>query len=300
MTPYDIVAPGLRLGLGEAPWWDGQDGSLLCVDVARRAVHRIHADASVTTLHLDVHLSAAIPTTGGGLAMTTSSGLLGIDAAGRRRQLVAMNADSDPTWRMNDAKCDGHGRLWSSTFRTDFAPGGSTLLRLTGSEGAGTVLTGLQLANGLDWSPDGATLYVVDSRAYTVLALPYDTERGTIGAAQPLIELDPALGFPDGLSVSADGRIWLAMYQGATVRSFGPDGSADKVLRVPVTRVTSVCFGGESLADLYVTTARTGLGVPDRAASPEAGAVFVFRDLAQGAPGRPLDLTTLPEPDQEG
>ena len=97
-----------------------------------------------------------------------------------------------------------------------------------------------------------------------------------------VVSVPTSEGLPDGLTVDADGHLWLALWGGACVRRYAPDGELEQVLELPTDLVTSVTFGGAGLAELFITTARDGLTPAQVAAQPLAGSVFRWRPGVHG------------------
>ena len=100
-------------------------------------------------------------------------------------------------------------------------------------------------------------------------------------------------GYADGMAVDADGGVWVAMYFGSAVHRYDPNGTLTEVIELPVRKVTSVCFGGRDLRDLYITTARAGLTADELIEQPHAGDVFVVSGAGHGQPSVPFDLATI-------
>ena len=137
-------------------------------------------------------------------------------------------------------------------------------------------------SNGIAWSPDGAELYYVDTGRGSLDRLELDPASGAVAGRTTLVRVPPRDGLPDGLTVDAEGYLWLALWGGGCVRRYTPRGELDRELRLPVDLVTSVTFGGEGLAELYVTTARDGLTPAQLTEQPLAGSVFRCRPGVQG------------------
>jgi sugar lactone lactonase YvrE len=238
-------------------------------------------------------ISAAIPRTDGGLALALADGLYMMTWGGEGPQrVIAMDTVDDPTVRLNDAKCDPRGRLWAGSIATDFRPGVSTVYRF-GPHGAIPVITGCQLANGMGWSPDATRMYFVDSRARTIEAFDYDIDSGAVSGRRTWLSVPESDGWADGMTVDAEGGVWVAMYLGSAVRRYDPEGALSDVIELPVGKVTSVCFGGPDLADLYITSASAGLSADDLAQQPHAGALFVIPDAGRGLPSARFDPATI-------
>ena len=148
------------------------------------------------------------------------------------------------------------------------------------------VLSGVGISNGLDWSPDGRSFYFVDSLTRRLSMFDFEASSGLISNPRTLVEFDESFGLPDGLTVDAEGCIWVAGWGGWRVQRHSPVGEFLGSVDVPVAHVTSCTFGGEDLKDLYITTATEGQTERDLALQPEAGAVFVKRMQVKGKESR--------------
>jgi sugar lactone lactonase YvrE len=143
------------------------------------------------------------------------------------------------------------------------------------------MISGVTISNGVDWSLDGRTMYYVDSSTQTVSAFEYDVDTGAIRNPQPWVRVPERLGHPDGLTVDADGHVWVALWGGGQIHRYDPAGRLVAVLELPVPLVTHCTFGGRDLNELYVTTAaRPVEGIAN--SSPLAGALFHCRLNVQG------------------
>jgi sugar lactone lactonase YvrE len=178
----------------------------------------------------------------------------------------------------------GENRPLGTLYRLD--PGPSPATR-SGSRYE-AVLTPVALratvSNGLAWSPDGTRMYYADSPTRRLDVFDYDLTTGEASGRRVLADLSGYDGFPDGLTVDAEGYVWVCMWNGAAIRRFAPSGSLDAVAEVPVARPTSVAFGGADLADLFVTTASIGLTPAELAAQPLAGRLLHLRPGPVGLP----------------
>jgi sugar lactone lactonase YvrE len=278
--------------LGEGPTWDAGAGCLVWVDILGGQVHLSEADGRPRTdFHVGRHVGAALPAEGGGWLLAVRDGFATLDPDGGLRTVVAVLADR-PGMRFNDGRCDPRGRAFAGTMAYDQADPGArdaaALYRLDPGPSATPALGGLTLSNGLGWSPDGQTMYHIDSPTRTVRAFAYDLDRATMDAPRVVVEIDGPPGVvPDGMCVDHDGALWVAVWGRGAVHRYTPGGRLDTVVRLPVTQVTSCCFGGRAGDRLYVTSAREGLGPEQLAAQPLAGAVFVADPGATGPAATP-------------
>jgi len=282
--------------IGEAPAWDAQAHRLLWVDHRRGLIHEARADGShwreTRQWHLGHHIAAAIPRARGGLAIVGALGIDVLDASGDMAAFARIDADPDRV-RLNDAKCDRLGRLWAGSLTVDFRRGAAALYRIDSDGSVHTVLKGLTLANGLDWSPDDATFYLVDTATLSIDAFDFDLDRGALANRRTLITIERGAGGPNGLAVDREGCLWVALTGGGAVRRYSPDGQLLNHVDLPITGPTSCAFGGVDGAELFVTS-RSGrmpdiaveLGVgPEmqECTSADAGGLFVCRPGISGA-----------------
>ncbi|MGW2324811.1 SMP-30/gluconolactonase/LRE family protein [Streptomyces sp. NPDC001700] len=269
------VAVRATAELGEGPTWDAVAARLIWVDILSARVHTYDpATGRHTTLATEQHVGAAKPRAGGGLVVNLRDGVGLYDAVGGFHWLVR---DPVPGRRGNDAAVAPDGSLWAGTMRYDERAGGGTLSRI-GSDGAvAEILPDVAVSNGTGWSPDGRLMYYVDSPTRRIDV--FDVTGEAVTGRRPLAHIEDGAGFPDGLCVDADGCVWVALWDGAAIRRYTPDGTLDRVIPLPFPRPTACAFGGAGLSDLYVSSARVGLGA---AAPPLAGSVLVIPDAGRG------------------
>ena len=136
-------------------------------------------------------------------------------------------------------------------------------------------------SNGLGWSPDNRFAYYIDSATQRIDVFDYNLAGGEFAHRRTLVQIPPADGIPDGLTVDADGGIWVALHGGGAVRRYLPTGELDDEIVLPVSSPTACTFGGPGLRLLYITTSSLGL-VPGR--EPAAGSVFVCEPGVIGLP----------------
>ncbi|MFB7651620.1 MULTISPECIES: SMP-30/gluconolactonase/LRE family protein [unclassified Streptomyces] len=276
-TAYE-VAVRAEAALGEGPTWDPATGRLLWIDILNSRVHTYDpATGRRTVRRTDQHVGAVKPRAGGGLVLSLRDGIGLLDPDDTFRWL---HREPVPGRRANDAAVAPDGSLWAGTMRYDEATGGGTLTRFTGDGTAEVVLDDVTVSNGTGWSPDGRRMYYVDTPTRRIDVFDTDPADGRITGRRPLAVIEDGAGFPDGLCVDADGSVWVALWDGGAVRRYTPTGALDRVLPLPVPRVTACAFGGPDLTDLYLTTARTGLPTPP----PLAGSLLVIPDAGRGLP----------------
>ena len=274
--------------IGEGPIWDGSSGMLIWVDIMSGLVHRYRpTTGAIETFDAGRHIGAVAVRSGGGLVLAADDGFRLLDPGETTTRLVGPIGADDPERRFNDGKADPGGRFWAGTMRYDKAAHGGALYCFAPDGTVSLEIAAVTISNGLDWSPDGRTMYYVDTPTQRIDAFDFEPASGTISGRRPLITIDPADGNPDGLTVDAEGHIWLALWRGWAVRRYAPDGRFEREIRLPTSLVTSVAFGGAGLDELYITSANEELDAAERGAQPEAGALF---RCVPGVRGRPANL----------
>jgi sugar lactone lactonase YvrE len=225
-----------------------------------------------------------VPRAGGGLALALRDGFALVSPDGGGPELVAPVESGRRDTRMNDGACDSRGRFWAGTMSLR---GGDTrtaaLYRLDSDLRVTRILPGISVSNGIGWSPDDSTLYHVDSPRRRIDVYDFDPDTGTIARRRAVIPIAAELGTPDGLTVDAEGGIWIALWGGGAVVRISPEGVLEQRIELPASHVTSCCFGGAGLASLFVTSASRG--APDE---PLAGSVFACRPGVHGLPATPF------------
>jgi sugar lactone lactonase YvrE len=279
---------------GEGPIWDAAAQELLWVDITAGLVRRGRVSGDDVT-EVAAHrggdtVGFVVPAAAGGWLLGAGGGISRLTADGAASVLVELTgeggAEDAGGTRMNDGGCDRAGRFYGGTMAFDERAGAGSLYRLDLDGTVSTVLDGLTVSNGLGWSPDDRTMYLSDSGAATVWALPYDVDAGTVGPRRVLLDLtDDPDGVADGLTVDDEGCLWTALWGGGQVRRYSPDGELLAVVDVPgVENTTSCAFAGGLLV---ISTSAHGLDDDARAAQPDAGRLFTVRPGVSGPPAHP-------------
>jgi sugar lactone lactonase YvrE len=285
MSDVEVVLDA-HAELGEGPLWDPEAGRLLWVDILAGAVHTLDpATGEDEVFDVGGPVGVVRRRAAGGLVAATEHGFAALDPeAGTVRPLAALERPGGP-WRFNDGACDPQGRFWAGTLAYDLSPEAASLYRLDADGTVARVLDSVTISNGIAWTPDGGTAFYVDSPTLRIDAFDFDPDRGWLSNRRTAVSVDvPAGAMPDGLTLDAQGGLWVALYGGGAVRRYTPAGTLETEIAVPATNVTACAFGGEDLATLFITTARQELSDDQLAAEPHAGAVFAVRPGVTGLP----------------
>jgi L-arabinonolactonase len=266
--------------LAECPLWDVQNEELYWVDIPSAVLHSRGNDGTRRRWELPNEIGSVVLRASGGAVVALRNGLHTLDLESGELEFF-LDTQRDRTTRYNDGKCDQAGRLWIGTLDDDQLPR-AHLYRVDPDRSIRSMREDVMCSNGIDWSPDGRTLYWVDSHTHTILAFEFDLDRGEI--RQPRVLTSGTIGIPDGLTVDAEGCIWCAWWDGWRVTRIAPDGRTLTTVELPVARPTSLAFGGPHLDELYVTSAKWALGPAERERQPLAGALFVLDAGVSGLP----------------
>ena len=260
----------------EGPVWSEQWGGLRWLDMLAGDVLSLAPDGKVARRHVASVVAAIRPRRDGGAVLGIERGFALESPDGTLTALDDVWSGEDV--RMNEGACDPDGRFYCGSMAYDRRPGAAALYRLDPDGSVRLVLDGLTISNGLDWSPDGSLAYYNDTETGRTDVFDYDAEAG-LTARRTFAETP---GRPDGLTVDAEGGVWVALADGGRVLRYSAEGSLDAVVELPVTKVTACAFGGPDLDQLFVTTSREDLHA---SAEPAAGSLF---HAVPGVKGRPV------------
>lgn len=283
--PEFTVAAHCKDELGEVPVWCDRARRLWWVDVNRSALRNLDPETGrVTTFTtLGGRLGSIALRERGGLLLATSESVDSFDPETGVQVPFAARHVLGKKQRFNDGRCDRQGRFWVGSLNEELQPD-AALYRIDPDGTVTQWLDGFCVANGIAVSPDGSTFYFADTRRFSIFAFEFDAASGALGPRKLFAQTTDRPGRPDGSCVDAEGYLWNAEYAGGQLTRYAPDGRVDRMIPLPVSHPTSVCFGGPGLDTLYITSALQALSQEQRAREPLAGAVLAFKP---GIPGLP-------------
>lgn len=273
-----VVPRDRRDRLGEGPLWAAREDALYWVDILGRRLNRLGlSDDAVTSWEMPDVIGWAIERSGApgfvaGLGRSVVT--LTLDPL-EITPHVALPGEPDDN-RVNDAKADSAGRVWLGTMPFDCARPTGSVYRLEGGQ-AIRVADGYTIPNGPAIGPEGEWMFHTDTALRTIFRYPVAPD-GALGIRAPFVTFEPDWGDPDGMTLDAEGGLWVACWGGSCVRRFTPDGTHDRSIALPASQITSCTFAGESLDRMFVTSAGDGV---DEA---EGGALFEVDPGCRGLP----------------
>jgi sugar lactone lactonase YvrE len=296
ITALPGVPPSL---LGESPLWHPGEHVLYWCDIPGHKLNRFDpGNGSHREWAFDSDVACCAPVHDGGLLLALRRGLVRFNPASGGSTALA-EAPYDPLHeRFNDGKADPQGRFWVGTIYEPREPPRAALYRFAAGR-LDRMAGDITVSNGLAWSPDARTLYWADTKAHAVYRFDFDVADGSLSrrrvfAQFPIKGPEQSLasygGRPDGAAVDGEGGYWVAMYEGARVLRFAPDGTLTREVSLPVRCPTMPCFGGADLKTLYITSAREKRPADELAREPLAGSVLQLR---VDVPGLPANFAAL-------
>lgn len=277
---------------GEGPCWDHRTGSLLWIDQYEGIVHVAELDASTGAVSIvrdhpvGSPVGAVVPTAGDDWLLACAGGFGRLHRDGRVELLDQPEQGAAERMRMNDGKCDAQGRFWAGSMAFAKTPGAGSLYRLDPDLTLHRVLAGTTISNGLVWTDDGRSMYYIDTPTQRVDRFRVDAD-GEISDRTPVVVIEDADGHPDGMTIDAEGCLWVALWDGWGLRRYSPAGELLATVRVDAPQVSSCCFGGPDLGTLFITTSQEDMSPERRAEHPNSGRLF-RADV--GVAGRPADV----------
>lgn len=285
-------AIGRRSDHGEGPCWDQRTGTLLWVDqyagLVHIAVFDSHLDELTITRTYDIGapVGAVVPSAGtAGWMLACAAGFARMHPDGSVQLLAQPESAALRRMRMNDGKCDPNGAFWAGSMAWDKSDGAGTLYHLGPHGDLSVVLRGLTISNGLAWSADDASMYFIDTPTQRVDRFDVHSGGG-LANRTTVVTIDPQEGQPDGMTIDAEGCLWIALWNGWSVHRYSPAGELLATVEVDAPQVSSCCFGGPGLGTLFITTSQEDMTADARERYPNSGRLFCCE---VGVPGRPAD-----------
>lgn len=272
----------LRAELGEGPIWDAQRKLLWCVDITAPTLHALDpVTGTRRSWKAPRKIGWILPQASGGLIAGLADGLYHFDAGDGSFHPAAKVEPHLPSNRLNDAALAPDGTIWFGTMDDREAEATGRFYSYDGNVRE-CGLAPMCITNGPAVSPDGRTLYTVDTRAREIWA---STIRGGGGLSEHRLFASIAAGegWPDGVTCDAEGSVWLGLWDGWCARRYDPAGNVTSEVRFPVANVTKIAIGGSDGRTAFATTARKGLNAAALEAQPLAGDLFSFK-VDIGAP----------------
>lgn len=282
------VVADLSCKLGENPLWSPHEGKLYWTDILGRQLLTFDPASGKHEVVLDgLTVGGFTLNVDGSLLLFMDRGRVAVFHKGSLVRDVIPELDDELHSRFNDVIADPEGRIFCGTMPVpESAPNGPRLGRLYRLDTDGSIRVVLEevgCSNGMGFSPDLSTFYFTDSTPRTISAFDFHRQTGDLSCRRTWSATPDSSDVPDGMTVDRSGHIWSARWGSGRAEYISPTGELLGALDLPARQVTSMCFGGEQLRDLYITTAGTG-NTPRSGDNAHAGALFRCRPPCGGLP----------------
>jgi sugar lactone lactonase YvrE len=274
------VVSGIKCELGEGPLWDASKNRICWVDILNGKIHEWSpATETSNTLSVGQMIGTMALCEDGNYIAALKDGLGFVNRKTGKVKMITNPEEDVPENRFNDGKCDPAGRFWAGTMPISEDRASGSLYMLDSSKTCIKKEIDISISNGLAWSLDHKVLYYIDTPTLKVVAYDYDNEDGVISNKRAVITIPKEEGFPDGMTIDSEGMLWIAHWGGWQITRWDPNtGKKLFAFKLPVSNVTSCTFGGKTMKDIYITSARKGLSNGELAKQPLAGSLFVIRE----------------------
>jgi sugar lactone lactonase YvrE len=271
--------------LGEGALWHPKEKKLYWVDIEGKALHVYDPDTKKDKqFPVGERIGTVVPVKGGGALVALQNGIHKLDTKSGKLNFLN-NPLPDSNLRFNDGKCDPSGRFWVGSLALDSRRRGAALYRFDADKSVHQMLDSVSISNGIVWTSDRKTMYYNDTPTLTVQAFDYDDKTGAISNRRVAVRIPRGTGAPDGMTIDAEGKLWVALWGGNCVARFDPiTGELLQKITVPAPNVSSCAFGGKNLETLYITTARAWVRPDKLKEFPLSGGLFAVKPGVKGVP----------------
>ncbi len=265
-----------RSGLGEGAIWNYKSNELYWVNITEGLLHVFDpSDNSNQTFDMGEMIGTVVPYRENDFVVALERGIFKLNREDTTFSLLAKPEKNKPDNRFNDGKCDPGGRLWVGTISKKGAKKVGGLFRIEPGGDTEQVLDSITISNGIVWTSDMKRMYYIDTPTSSVYGFDYDVKSGTISGKDIVILIPKEMGFPDGMTIDEEDKLWIGHWGGYGVYRWDPEtGEYLGRVNVPARNVTSCAFGGENLDTLYITTARAGMDDEEQEKFPLSGGLF--------------------------
>ena len=274
--------------LGEGPFWDSKRSRLHWVDIIGKKIISQNLDGSnIHALEVDGNPGCVVLSDDGTMVAGVDNQISSLDGGGNLLKVLADTKEGSGL-RFNDGKCDPSGRFWVGSMDRKEKNKLGSLYSWNSIEGLVNREQGVTVSNGMGWSTDDSLFYYIDSPTREVSVYDFDLSTGSINNKRRFMSFTEEDGFPDGMTIDNEGRLWIAFWGGSKIMCVNPDSKAiEEVVSFPVSKITSCAFGGEKMDQLFITSAKVQVNEKDE---PMAGKTFVVSLGVKGLPSFNLKL----------
>ncbi|MCU0392822.1 MAG: SMP-30/gluconolactonase/LRE family protein [Thermoflexibacter sp.] len=276
-----------KASLGEGALWNIQTQELYWIDIENELLHLYNpANQQDRAIKLGKKVGTVVPTQDGNALVALQDGIYEIDLKTEKKKLLVERPEKNfPNNRFNDGKCDPAGRFWVGTMSMEGKPKVGNLFCFDNEGKIKPIYDSVSISNGIVWSLDSTKMFYIDTPTKEIKEFDYNIQTGEASFKKVAVRIPEGTGYPDGMTIDNEGKLWVAMWEGYGVLRFDPEnGELLMKVEVPVARVTSCAFGGEKLDILYITTASIGAKEEELKQYPYTGGLFMIKTGHTGIP----------------
>jgi sugar lactone lactonase YvrE len=273
--------------LGEGAFWDHRNQRLYWVDIDGMKVHIFDPSTKVNrSFDTPTQVGTVVPKNKDEAVIALADGIYLLNTnTGVITLLSDVEADI-PENRFNDGKCDPNGNLWVGSMNTKQTAPTANLYKVDVRGMASKMLDRVTISNGIVWTKDKKTMYYIDTPTGSIQAFDFDASSSSISNERVAVLVPESLGYPDGMTIDEEDKLWVGLWNGNSVARFDPlSGKLLSKIEVPAHNVTSCSFGGENFETLYITTASVDMTDEEHQKYPLAGSLFEVKPGVRGVAG---------------
>jgi sugar lactone lactonase YvrE len=274
--------------LGEGPVWDPASKSILWIDIIQFKILELNTQSSTyRSIDTGSMVGSFALCNDGNLIAAVQEGFVFINRSTGLIEKISDPEEEKKGNRFNDGKCDPAGRFWAGTMSLNEQDNSGSLYTIDSQKNIEKKIDGVTISNGLCWNLDETKFYYIDTPTMEVVQFDFNKEAGYISNKKTIIRIAQEDGYPDGMTIDHAGMLWIAHWGGWQITRWDPStGKKIHRIQMPVSKITSICFGGEDFSDIYVTSANIALTNEELEKEPLAGSTFVIKNT--GFKGLPL------------
>ena len=270
------VAYKTDAALGEGAIWNHETNELYWIDIEGKSLNMLNPKTKLNrSFSTASQIGTVVPKSKDEALIALVDGIYTMNLQTGQTTVFADMSESLIGCRLNDGKCDPAGRFWVGSMNWQQEKGKATLFMIKNDHSVTTKIDSVTISNGIVWTKDKKTMYYIDTPTSQIKAYDYNNATGNISNERVAVQVDSALGFPDGMTIDSEDMVWVGMWNGDAVIRFNPKtGKLLQKIEVPAHNITSCAFGGENLETLYITTAKLDMTPEELEKYPLAGSVF--------------------------
>lgn len=279
-----VLAYEIKAELGEGAYWNHLTQTFYWVDIEGKKLY-IFDPATQKNRSFDTpsRIGTVVPANSTEAMVALEDGIHILNTDDGSLMMYAEIESKIADNRMNDGKCDPAGRLWVGSMHMPQSTANGSVYMIDGKGSYKVMIDSVTISNGIVWTKDAKTMYYIDTPTGYVRAYDYDNVTGFISNERKVIEVPESIGFPDGMAIDNEDKLWVGLWNGNKVARYDPlTGKMMSSIDVPAHNVTACAFGGPNLDTLYITTASIDMTDAELDSMPFSGSLFKAVPGVQG------------------